>query len=41
MELKNKILIIEPDTALALELSAILQQWGYEITDNVQYIFGM
>ena len=40
MKLKNKILLIEPDAALALELSAILQQWGYEITDNVPYIFG-
>jgi DNA-binding NtrC family response regulator len=40
MELKNKILLIEPDPGLSYELSLILKQWGYEITDTVQYIFG-
>lgn len=39
MELKNKILLIEPDPVLSLEISLILKQWGYEITDSVQYIF--
>jgi AmiR/NasT family two-component response regulator len=39
MELKNKILLIEPDPVLSLEISSILKQWGYEITGSVQYIF--
>ena len=39
MELKNKILLIEQDSKLLLEICKTLNESGYEITDTLPSVF--